>query len=261
MNLSILVASIQLIQNWGNKLRYNFEDYVEATKNVTTEEDLFASFLKAIEKHGLDRALFCLATDHTDIGQSAGTGIIHNYPSDWMNYYFEKQFDKIDPVMIYGLNQVSAYSWDIIPNKMILNQTQKNCLNFGQEAGLQNGVCTPLRGANNQLAGISLASSEKKDSFDGTLDLVTAYCNHFYISYKRLHEKDTGTIANVSLTDRERDILSWIARGKSDLDIGDILNLSEYTINYHMRNIFRKFQANSRITVVVKAVSYGLISF
>lgn len=242
-------------------MAYSFEDYVESTRNLTTEEELFSTFLKAIEKHGLNRALFCLATDHNDIGQTAGTGIIHNYPSDWMNYYFEHQFDKIDPVMIYGLNQISAYSWDIIPKKMILDKKQKNCLNFGQEAGLQNGVCTPLRGANNQLAGISLASSEKNDSFDGKLDLITAYCNHFYISYKRLHEGKTENVSNISLTDKERDILSWVARGKSDPDIGDILNLSEFTINYHMRNIFKKFNVNSRITVVVKAVSYGLISF
>ena len=111
------------------------------------------------------------------------------------------------------------------------------------------------------MAGISLASSEKNDSFDGKLDLITAYCNHFYISYKRLHEGKTENVSNISLTDKERDILSWVARGKSDPDIGDILNLSEFTINYHMRNIFKKFNVNSRITVVVKAVSYGLISF
>lgn len=242
----------------------SFEDYVEKAAAVKSESELFTVYLDAVKNHGLDRALFCIATDHYDIDQKPGVGVIHNYPGDWMQYYFEKSFDKIDPVMIYGLSQAGSYTWNVIPTRMTLNKKQIDCLNYGKEAGLNNGICTPLRGPHNQLAGLSLASSEKTDSFDGKIDLITAYSNHFYLAWKRFNlqkksEKDEITTPNPILTEQERDVLSWVAKGKTDWEIGEIKTISASTVDFHMRNIFKKLDANNRILAVVKAMSYGLI--
>lgn len=240
----------------------DFEDYVEKANAAQTEEELFNIYLSAVKRHGLDRALFCLATDHHDIGQKPGIGVIHNYPGDWMKYYFEHSLDKIDPVMVYGLSQTGSYTWDVIPTRMSLKKKQFDCLNYGREAGLHNGICTPLRGPHNQLAGLSLASSEKKDSFDGKLDLITAYSNHFYISWKRFHHKklEHDVAPNFVLTNKEMDILTWVAKGKTDWDIAEILNMSTHTVDWHIRNVMKKLESNNRILAVVKALSYGLIN-
>ncbi len=243
---------------------HDFEDYVEKSNAVKSENELFTVFLETVRKHGLDRALFCIATDHKDIDQGPGAAVVHNYPEDWMKYYFEKNFDKIDPVMVYGLSQQTSYTWDLIPVRMKLQKRQVDCLNFGTEAGLNNGVCTPLRGPSNQLAGLSLASSEKIDSFDGKVDLITAYSNHFYIAWKRFHlqkkKANDCVMPNLVLTEKEKDILTWASRSKTDFDIGCLLNLSAHTVDWHLRNIYKKLDANGRILAVVKAISYGLIN-
>lgn len=239
----------------------SFEDYVDRANAAKSEDELFDVFLKTVNRHGLDRALFCIATDHNDIGVKAGPAVINNYPEDWMKYYFEQQFEKVDPVMVFGLTQLTTYRWDIIPTRMKLKQRQMLCLNLGKEAGLNDGLCTPLRGPNNQLAGISLASSEKVDGFDGKIDLITAYTNHFYIAWKRFHIKDTPEpTTNPILTDRERDILCWAAQGKGDFEIGVILGISSGTVNWNLKNIYKKLEANDRVLAVVKAISFGLIS-
>jgi DNA-binding CsgD family transcriptional regulator len=242
----------------------DFEDYVEKSNAARTVDELFAVFLAAVKRHGLDRALFCIATEHRDIAQKPGAAVICNYPGDWMKYYFEQGFDKIDPVMIYGLTQQGSYTWGDIPERMKLKKKQKECLDLGAEAGLNNGICTPLRGPNNQLAGISLASTEKIDAFDGKIDLITAYSNHFYTAWKRMHLKtaDGGVVQepNVSLTPVQKEILTWAAKGKTDSDISAIMNVSGHTVDWHMRNIFRKLDARGRILAVVKAFSYGLIN-
>jgi DNA-binding CsgD family transcriptional regulator len=241
----------------------DFEDYVEKSNAANTETELFGVYLDSIKKHGLDRVLFCIATEHHDIDQRPGIGVIHNYPADWMQYYFEKNFDKIDPVAIYGLTQSTTYKWDVIPARMKLKKHQLDCLNLGKESGLNNGLCTPLRGPNNQLAGLSLASSEKKDSFDGNIDLITAYSNHFYIAWKRYHAQKKAPdqqIKNPILTETERDVLCWVAKGKTDQEIAMLLNCSYHSVDFHMRNIFKKMEVSSRILAVVKALSYGLIN-
>jgi DNA-binding CsgD family transcriptional regulator len=41
------------------------------------------------------------------------------------------------------------------------------------------------------------------------------------------------------LTERESEVLMWIARGKSNRDIAEILNLSPRTVNKHLEQIIR----------------------
>lgn len=61
------------------------------------------------------------------------------------------------------------------------------------------------------------------------------------------------------LTPRELDILRWSAEGKSAWNVGEILGVSEHTVNFHMRNIFRKLDCASKQQALLKAMQHGLI--
>jgi len=61
------------------------------------------------------------------------------------------------------------------------------------------------------------------------------------------------------LTKREKDILQRIATGRSSLQIAKTLNLSYYTVDTHIKNIFQKMQVHSRHGLVAKAVQEQLI--
>jgi DNA-binding CsgD family transcriptional regulator len=65
----------------------------------------------------------------------------------------------------------------------------------------------------------------------------------------------------MDLTPREAQVLEWIATGKSDWQIGQILDISNKTVNYHAENLKRKFGVATRIQVVVAALRDGHISF
>ncbi|QCL94570.1 response regulator [Agrobacterium tumefaciens] len=56
-----------------------------------------------------------------------------------------------------------------------------------------------------------------------------------------------------SLTARESEVLLWIARGKSNRDIGDILGLSARTVNKHLEQIYVKLGVENRASAAVKA--------
>ena len=62
-----------------------------------------------------------------------------------------------------------------------------------------------------------------------------------------------------TLTRRELEVLKWCAAGKSNWAIGEILGISEHGVDFHMRNILRKLDADTRVTAVVKALHGGLI--
>jgi LuxR family quorum sensing-dependent transcriptional regulator len=61
------------------------------------------------------------------------------------------------------------------------------------------------------------------------------------------------------LSDREREVLSWAARGKSALDTADIMKLSEETVKTHIRNSLKKLRANNKTHGVTKAIYLGII--
>ena len=60
--------------------------------------------------------------------------------------------------------------------------------------------------------------------------------------------------AHEPLTFRETEILCWIARGKSDWEIGEILQISSKTVNFHVENAKRKFGVPTRVQAVLVAV-------
>lgn len=62
-----------------------------------------------------------------------------------------------------------------------------------------------------------------------------------------------------SLSDRERDILRWMARGLSNADIAQRLFLSEGTVKNYVSSILSKLGASDRTQAAVIALRYGLV--
>lgn len=56
-----------------------------------------------------------------------------------------------------------------------------------------------------------------------------------------------------ALTGREAEVLVWIARGKANKDIGDILGLSPRTVNKHLETVYRKLGVENRASAAVLA--------
>lgn len=54
------------------------------------------------------------------------------------------------------------------------------------------------------------------------------------------------------LSDRERQIMSWVAMGKTNPEIGCILSISEFTVKNHMKSIFGKLDVTNRAQAVAK---------
>jgi len=58
----------------------------------------------------------------------------------------------------------------------------------------------------------------------------------------------------LTVTDREAEVLLWIARGKSNRDIAEILDLSPRTVNKHLEQIYAKLGVENRASAAALAV-------
>lgn len=58
----------------------------------------------------------------------------------------------------------------------------------------------------------------------------------------------------LQLTQRESEVLMWIARGKSNRDIAEILSLSPRTVNKHLEQVYAKLGVENRAAAAALAV-------
>jgi len=65
--------------------------------------------------------------------------------------------------------------------------------------------------------------------------------------------------SNPSLTPREIDILAWLAKGKSNKEIGQSLFITEGTVKTHVNKLLEKLNVKDRTEAVVVGVKRGLI--
>ena len=56
------------------------------------------------------------------------------------------------------------------------------------------------------------------------------------------------------LTERQRDVLAWLAQGKTSWKISAILGITERAVNADMKNAARKLDAVNRVDAVAKAI-------
>ena len=54
-------------------------------------------------------------------------------------------------------------------------------------------------------------------------------------------------------------VLRWTGDGKTSSEIGDIISLSEHTVNFHVKNALVELNATNKTAGVVKAVMMGML--
>lgn len=242
----------------------HFFEFIEKTNKAQSKEQIFELFQSQMALLGFDKVLYTLATDHDSIGQKAGHGIMRNYPDDWMKFYTEKNYVEIDPVIKNAAISNQPFVWNKMHESMPFLREQRRLLKEAEEAGLYCGVGLGIHGNGNEFAALGFASSEQKlDLGRNTLSMVNAVANQFHFAYcemQKRHCKTQKPRVNINLTRMELVILNWLALGKTNNEIACITSISPTTVDYHLRQIFRKLEANSKQLAVVKGIKYGLIN-
>lgn len=72
---------------------------------------------------------------------------------------------------------------------------------------------------------------------------------------ERLAERMTGS----ELTDRELEVLQEIVKGRTNKEIGSVLNISEATVKSHINNILSKLGVADRTQAATRALQRGIV--
>jgi DNA-binding CsgD family transcriptional regulator len=87
------------------------------------------------------------------------------------------------------------------------------------------------------------------------------FISHTFIRHAEcLLDEEIQDQASARLTVRERECLTWAARGKNEEEIAALIHRSRDTVHFHLRNAALKLDAGNRTHAVAIACTRGLIS-
>ncbi len=188
----------------------------------------------------------------------------HSYPKEWMRYYKNRELCLTDPVAQASANTRGVYTWEEAYRKVEMTPELKTFIEMAEDFDLKNGVtysCNPLDRDEEDIL-ISFETSGYKIS-----DLYRAIVEYIF---PHIHEVVVRVDGNIStsissqesipaLTLREKETLKWAYEGKTAWEIGVILSISERTVKFHLKNIYKKFNVVNRSQAIAKAVRVGIV--
>lgn len=124
------------------------------------------------------------------------------------------------------------------------------------------GFAVPVRLANGGTGYVSWcgrhdAGPERAHAQLGSMFFIS----HTFIRHAEcLLEDEAKDNAAARLTARERECLTWAARGKNEEEIATLIHRSRDTVHFHLRNAQMKLDAGNRTHAVAIACTRGLIT-
>jgi LuxR family quorum-sensing transcriptional regulator LasR len=207
--------------------------------------------------HGFEYALYGLM--QSKVTALSAAFIKSNYDMQWRQTYDNMQFYDVDPVVLHCLSSTMPITWSATS---FHGKHQQEFYEQASGYGLRAGISYPVHGASGEFGMLSFVSPYQ-DFFTGhakfealkSLSMIRDYVLESSIRFLRSDDNSVQT----RLTPRELECLKWVMLGKSSWEISMILHCSEATINFHVANLKRKFNVQTRQQAVVKAIKERLI--
>ena len=244
----------------GSEMFERVGGFVDDVGSARSQDEL-RTILSDITKE-LGFAHFALS-HHVDLRSSSEPAIrIHNYPVEWERYYDRKQLGRTDPVHRACQMTAVGFAWSQLPNMIPLTRMDRAVLDAAAKQGLGNGFTVPAHVPGEVNGSCSFATARGRPLQAEQLAVAQLVGAFAFEAARRLVKRDRQKLADPArFSDRERDCLIWVARGKSDSEIATILGISPETVHQYVKAARANYDAVSRSQLVAHALFSGTISF
>lgn len=255
----------------------NLDQAIAGVESCTTLDELTLSLQLICENYGFSSFNFLeTGASHLDVPFFIGT-----MEKSFSDDYFSNKLIHVDPCVSHARRHNTAFTWSEVPfpeYEGIRKSGAQKTLEVASDYGFSEGLVVPfhftdLIGRINSSLVVFFWKDSEPDfqmairSKKSELHLIMIYWAQRMVEIvgDRFNEGNAVVSRNVSnecehrLTDREKDVLSWAARGKTAIDTADILTLSEETVKTHIRNALNKLGACNKTHGVAKAIYLGMI--
>lgn len=229
----------------------------------TSIEDVWAVHTKYMEEFGFDRLIYGYTRFKTgaQLGDIQDAVILTNHDPAYVDVFIGEGMYYKGPMVNWATENVGACSWNLIgeliaSGKLTADEMEAMALNMRMEvtAGYTisfHDVSTRSKGAIGLTArrGMTQADVEKIWAANGDDILLANKIMHLKVSQL----PNTGT--RRKLTKRQREVLEWVADGKTIQDTATIMGLNPATVEKHLRLAREALDVDTTAQAILKASS------
>ena len=231
-------------------------DFFRYAASAQTLDGLSTSFAHAARENGFERAACVhIATPGRPVAPRAlfGWNI-----SDWAGHYTEARLSRYDPTIQAVFTSLSAFSWAEVEARHP-EKASRTVFNQARSFGAKGGLVVPVHGPQGEIIAVTLVS-EHMTEFDHQSRMTMQVAATIFASRGlALAEIERETSTDPGLTRREIQCVYWVNEGKTDWEIGRILDISEDTVAFHLKNVKTKLNVSRRSQIPIQAWLRGVL--
>jgi LuxR family transcriptional regulator, quorum-sensing system regulator BjaR1 len=226
-------------------------DTIDDLARLTSPPQVAATFSGAAAKFGFGSLGI---NDLPRPGEGANPVIpAESTPSGFRDCYIEERFYLVDHIAAHARATYEPFRYAEAPYPRALARDHERFKQALDTFGMGRGLIVPLGRTANIPACVWLAGEnpDLDDDANRAIQLIAL----FAAAKARVLFRPPDAGPQLSpLTPRERDVLTWVAQGKSAWQIGEILNIAKRTVDEHTKNATRKLGALNRTHAVAIAL-------
>lgn len=230
----------------------------ERARSATTIKELWDCQSSYYYGNGVERLSYHLYRGATSTESAAISVVIRGFPKELVCQYMDRKLYEVDPIPMLARTAYSPFFWDDIEKLIKLTPQQAGFMKELKDAGYGNGLAFQVYGPGmrNGYVGLGLNIDAPRPNDSKVFEFqCVAQIGH--MRYCEISAKEAAL--QLDLSPREREVLQWIAHGKSNSVIAEILGVSRHTIDTLVRRMFDKMGVNDRTTAALRGVGSGLI--
>lgn len=209
-----------------------------------------------------------------DVKNKRLKGLFSNMDETWLQHYQEQGYGAHDPFAHYAATQTK----DLIYARENLHmlpgfesQKARAICEEGAKFGMHTSLVTPFHDSHpGHIVGFNLGSGLNGENFNKLIDrkkneiqLGTALAQSFMPKlFSHRHDLESWIPLQdnaVKLTQRELEVLNWLANGLRVDRIAEKMNITNDTVHFHMKSIKRKLKAKTREHAIAIAFMENII--
>ncbi len=230
------------------------EDFIESTQEAHSVEEVCRVFQQRLADLGCSGSAYARFRSG-----SLERFVWDRQPIDFASTYLDQRWDRVDPALQRAMKSSQPFFWQTRISDQDYTPRQQDYIAELRARRMWHVVMTPLHGPGGALELCGVTANDTGPVPKQRLSLLHALTLQGILRSQELMPSEGAPAAAPSLSKREAECLKWLRDSKSNWEIGQILRISEKTVEFHVGNVIRKLKAENRLSAVLNAIRLGLL--
>ncbi len=239
-----------------------FRRFLSQVEDAATPDAVWTAAMELARADGFVRLSYL----HHDPAAPELSGLVFatGFDPAWIEAYRAEGLARVDPLPCTAMAVTDPFRWSRAAELRPMSRAETAFMARFLAAAGGDGVTFQAFGPRHRRGCVSLGCAPDEPAAEVEARLAPERLRMLQAALQAAHLRvcrllDDRAPRPPALTLREREVLAWMARGKSNPAIAGILGCSAHTVDTHVRRLFAKLEVGDRISCVIRAAGLGLV--